>query len=119
MDKKQIAAEIYAHQQAIGILEQSLDDFDSLIENNQYSDHKNAEYSITGRFSYIASEQCEGSHNYGEEMFKQQYQIAGNSNTFEASVQFEYSRHDKTYYYIDETNYSYVQVSTETQGVAT
>lgn len=110
MNNKQIAAEIYAHQKAIEVLEQSLIDFDSLIENNQYTDHTNAEYSITGRFENIAHEQCEGAHNCGEEMFKQIYQIAGNSNTFEATVKFEYNRHDKTYYYIDGTTYSYVEL---------
>ena len=84
--------------------------FDSLIENNQYTDHKNAEYSITERFEGIAHEQCEGAYNCGEELFEQRYQIAGNPNTFEATVKFEYNRHDKTYYYIDGTDYSYVQL---------
>ena len=110
MNKEQIAEEIAAHHKAIAKLEQSLDDFDSLIENNQYTDQKDAEYSITNRFSCIAYEQCEGAGNCGLPMFKQRYQITGNPNTFEATVEFEYNRHDKTYYYIDGTRYSYVQI---------
>ena len=110
MDKKQIAASIAEHHKAIAALEQSLIDFDSLIENNQYADHGGAEDSITDRFDGIARTQCEGAGNCGLPMFKQRYQIAGNPNTFEATVKFEYNRHDKTYYYIDGTDYSYVEL---------
>lgn len=112
MDKAQIAAEIAEHQQAIAKLEQSLIDFDSLIENNQYEDHDAAESAITDRMSGIASEACEGSYNYGDDVYTQRYQIAGNPNVFEATVTFEYNRHDKTYYYIDGTDYSYAEVET-------
>lgn len=110
MNKEQIATEIATHHKAIAVLEQSLMDIDSMIENNQYTDQKNAEYSITEHFSGIAHEQCEGSGNCGEPLFKRRYQIAGNPNTFEATVEFEYNRHDKTYYYIDGTEYSYIQI---------
>ena len=119
MDKKQIAADIATHQKAIAVLEQSLDDFDSLLENNQYADHEYAQESITERFHSIAHEQCQGAYNCGDPIFKQQFQIDGNPNMFEASVEFEYNRHDKTYYYIDETNYGYVQLPTEAQKAAT
>lgn len=71
MNKEQIAADIATHQKAIAALEQSLDDFDSLIENNQYADHEYAQESITERFYSIAHEQCKGSYNCGEKMFKQ------------------------------------------------
>ena len=110
MDKAQIAAEIATHQKAIATLEQSLVDFDSLIENNQYDSHRAAEKFIEGRFSNIASNQCEGSYNCGDDQFQQRYQLTGNPNVFEATVKFEYNRHDKTYYYIDGTDYSYVEL---------
>ena len=110
MDKAQIAAEIATHKKAIALLEQSMTDFDSLIENNQYEDHGTAEASIEDRFRNIAGEQCEGSNNCGEEKFMQRYQIAGNPNMFEATVSFEYNRHDKTYYYVDGTTYSYAEI---------
>lgn len=110
MDKALIAAEIAAHQKKIAELEQSLIDFDSLIENNQYESHDDAEGSITKRFRGIAREACEGAYNYGDDFYTQRYQIAGNPNVFKATVTFEYNRHDKTYYYIDGMDYSYAEV---------
>ena len=110
MNKEQIAAEIASHYKTIAVLEQSLIDFDSLIENNQYDSHGIAERFIEERFSGIASEQCEGSYNCGNDQFQQRYQLTNNPNVFEATVKFEYNRHDKTYYYIDGTNYSYVEL---------
>lgn len=114
MNREQIAAEIYAHQKSIEVLEQSLMDIDSSMENNQYTDQKNAEYSITKRFEGIAQKQCEGAYNCGDEQFQQRYQITGNPNVFEATVKFEYNRHDKTYDYIEGTTYSYVELQPAT-----
>jgi hypothetical protein len=110
MTKSEMVSKIIILQNEIAVLEGQIEAFDSAIENNQYADHADAESRITDRYSDIAHEQCEGAGNCGEPQFKQKYQIAGNPNLFEATVDFEYNRHDKTYYYIDGTDYSYVEL---------
>jgi hypothetical protein len=113
MNKTQIAAEIKSLQNKINQLNQQLEDFDSALENNQYDAHNDAEGHIHERYLGIAGEACEGSYCYGESEYKQRYQIKGNPALFEATVSFEYNRHDKTYYYIDGQDYSFKEVVAE------
>ena len=108
MSKQQLQTEIKYHQDIISTLENEIEKFDSLLDNNQFYDHKEAEYAIRGRFSEIANEECEGSYNCGDDEYHQQYQIRGNDQIFTATVTFDYNRHDKTYYYVDGTSYSFV-----------
>jgi len=110
MDKALIRSEIAMHQKRIGELEASLLAFDDLLENNQYDDHDDAEAHIDERYQGIAREACEGSYCYGESEYKQRYQIKGSPTIYEATITFEYNRHDKTYYYIDGSDYSYAEV---------
>lgn len=107
MSKQQLQTEIKYHQDIISTLENEIEKFDSLLENNQFDEHKMAEYAIRKRFSAIANEECEGAYNLGDDEYSQQYQIRGNEQVFTATVTFEYGRHDKTYYYIDGTTYSF------------
>ena len=49
-----------------------------------------------------AREACEGAHNVGNDIYVVRFKVG--DNIYTVSVGFEYNRHDKTYYYID--NYS-------------
>ena len=48
-----------------------------------------------------ASADCEGSYNIGCEEYKTAVYIRGESKYYELTTPFEYNRHDKQYYYID------------------
>lgn len=111
MDKTAINAEIATLRTKIAELETSMSVFDDQLENNQYESHESAERVIFNRYENIAGEACEGSYCCGASEYKQQYQISGNPAVFEATVSFEYNRHDKTYYYIDDSDYSYKEVT--------
>lgn len=110
MTKDDMKAKIAIKQEEIAALEKCIEDFDSAIERNQYESHQIAEDFITERYSGIASEACEGSYCYGDEKYTQLYQIDGDTRIFEATVSFEYNRHDKQYYYVDGQDYSYKEL---------
>jgi len=51
-----------------------------------------------------AAEDCEGSHNIGADYYETLVYITEESKYYNIKTKFEYNRHDKQYYYID--NYS-------------
>lgn len=51
-----------------------------------------------------AAEDCEGSHNMGCDSYETLVYISSEAKYYEIKTKFEYNRHDKQYYYID--NYS-------------
>lgn len=51
-----------------------------------------------------AAEDCEGSHNIGADYYETLVYITSESKYYNIKTKFEYNRHDKQYYYID--NYS-------------
>ncbi len=103
--KEELKAKVKALQTEIAGLEKQIEEFDSAPEQNIFDSLEDAEGQITDRFSDIAHEQCEGAGNSGQPEFKQKFSVDG--KFYEATVSFEYNRHDKTYYYIDGTDYSY------------
>ena len=104
--KEELKAKVKALQVGIAELEKQIEEFDSAPEQNIFDSLEDAEGRITDRFSDIAHEQCEGAGNCGQPEFKQKFSVSG--KFYEAKVSFEYNRHDKTYYYIDGTDYSHV-----------
>lgn len=82
----------------------ALVDYDSSIENNTYLTLTEAEYQITDRYRDIAHSEC-GSYMMGAESYTQKFMVDG--ELYEAMICFEYNRHDKEWYYVDGTEYSY------------
>jgi hypothetical protein len=70
-----------------------------LPENNKYDDLESAKRCMYTVLEGRASEDCEGSYNCGEPEYKQQFMVG--PKTYEATMELEYNRHDKQYYYID------------------
>ena len=56
-------------------------------------------------FENQAYEDCEGAGNCGSPEYEQDFIVGGKEYT--AVCSFDYDRHDKTYYYIDRSEYSY------------
>lgn len=109
--KEWYKTKIAALQAEIGTITTKLEAIDSDIDNNVFASHNEAELRLTCRFEEVARQDCEGSHNCGAEEYAQRYRLTDNDTTFEAIVSFEYNRHDKTYYYIDGSSYSYEAVA--------
>lgn len=57
----------------------------------------------------VASEDCEGSHNFGDESYFSIVKVKEDNKFYKITVNFEYNRHDKTYYFIEEYSISSVE----------
>ncbi len=80
-----------------------LDDYIKSTENNEYVSLNVASVVIENRIRGWAEEACEGSHCMGQDEYIQDFTVEG--VPYRATMTFSYSRHDKTYYYIDEQNF--------------
>lgn len=104
IERNEFLAAITAAKVALHQATQALYDFDSQIENNVFKSLNEAEGALTHRFELIADDAC-GSYRYGSNAYAQEFIVDG--ERYEARIEFDYNRHDKRWYYIDETRYSY------------
>jgi hypothetical protein len=85
--------------------ERVLAEFDALPENNVFPDLKSAENKVEDMCDSRAHEDCEGAGNCGNDTYTQDYMVDGVK--YRCTATYEYNRHDKTYYYIEEREYSH------------
>lgn len=77
---------------------------------------------INDRHFSEAAEACEGSHCMGNDSYESVVYIKSEAKYYELQTKFEYNRHDKQYYYIDNwgdagtTNATEVQPTAEMKG---
>ena len=77
--------------------------FDALAENNVYDTVEIAEDNLHQILQDRAFEDCEGAGNCGLDEYRQEFLVDGKK--YIAILGVEYNRHDKTYYYIDGTDF--------------
>jgi len=90
------------------LAKQALLVFEASPERNTFDSLDEAESVISKRLENEAHEDCEGSYNYGSPTYEQEFIVQGKH--YLATMTFEYNRHDKTYYYIDSSEYSFVEL---------
>lgn len=88
--------------------QQILQDFDDQPENNEFDDFELACASIEEKLERKASNDCEGSYCYGSDHYKQEFIVKDVHYLGELSV--DYNRHDKTYYYVDGTEFTVTEI---------
>lgn len=88
--------------------QQVLQDFDDLPENNIFDDFEKGCWLVEAKLEGKASDACEGSHCYGLDHYEQEFIVNGVHYLGELSV--EYNRHDKTYYYVDGTEFTVTEI---------
>ena len=75
------------------------------LENNIYANLDTALSTIEKLLQTEAREDCEGSYNFGLEEYIRDFKVG--DIIYTATLKVQYNRHDKTYYYVDETEFSY------------
>lgn len=78
--------------------------FDGLPENNTFNDYTDAIYAIEDKLASMARADCEGSYCCGVDQYQQEFIV--NGKHYVGVLDVQYNRHDKTYYYVDETNFT-------------
>jgi len=85
-------------------LEQELIHLQALPENNKFSDMKVAERAIEAKLEVEAEMDCEGKYNCGNPQYTQEFYV--NDVLYIGILDVEYNRHDKTYYYVEESTFT-------------
>lgn len=67
-----------------------------------YDTLQDAEWDIEEHHRTEASEACEGSHCMGMDKYESLVYITSESKYYKITTEFEYNRHDKQYYYVDD-----------------
>lgn len=89
----------------LGSCVKALASAESDIQNHVYESLEKAEDSLYKALLSRANEDCEGSYCCGNDEYEQDFLVDGKEYT--ATMSFEYGRHDKTYYYIEDSYFSY------------
>jgi hypothetical protein len=76
---------------------------EALAENNAYDSLEEASGKIENILGGRAHGDCEGSYNCGAEEYRQEFIVGGIK--YVGILEVEYNRHDKTYYYVDSTDF--------------
>ena len=90
-------------QSALLVAKQQLDQFDSLAENNVFATMEEAEGEMEDILRRRAYDDCEGAYNCGDREYRQEFMVG--DKKYVAISEFQYNRHDKTYYYIEEEDF--------------
>lgn len=103
MTIEQLQANIKTAMEQVTAAEKALADFEALPENNRF-DSIEAAGALEKVLRKLAYEDCKGAYNCGDEFYEQQFMVG--DIVYTARLDVEYSRHDKTYYYIDGTKFT-------------
>lgn len=101
--RETLLANVKAADDVLQAAKAALEEFDQAPEQHVFDSIEAAwvlEDTLRGR----ASEDCEGSYNCGDEFYEQEFIVDGVHHI--ARLDVEYNRHDKTYYYIDSSEFT-------------
>lgn len=85
-----------------------LDRWDSLPDNHKYRTLAAAEGHLKDWLCDKAHADCERRGEAGQNQYTQEFSVAG--KRYRAVLVVEYNRHDKTYYYVDGTEFSVIEL---------
>lgn len=83
-------------------------DAEALPENNVYPTLEEASWKVEGLLQYQAGEDCEGAGNCGADEYRQLFMVG--DKTYVGIYNPMYNRHDKTYYYVDGSEFRVEEV---------
>jgi hypothetical protein len=116
MTKEELQAAVKTAQSNLADAEHALLAFERLPANNVFETLPKALSTVEDKLLSRAHQDCEGSHNCGADSYEQGFIVDGVEYLGTLSV--EYNRHDKTYYYIDGSKFTYAPVNAANGGSA-
>ena len=102
--KEELAAAVAAAKAALATAESALKAFDTSPENNVFATLEEAAGVLEERLDGWAFEDCQGAYNVGRDEYTQEFIVDGKH--YMATAKYEYNRHDKMYYYVEESEFS-------------
>ena len=99
----ELQSRINAAQDTLSAAMSDIDSFNKLAENNVFQSMEGADNWLENELANRAFDDCQGAHNCGEPEYRQALIVDGVE--YVAIYTPEYDRHDKTYYYIDDSDF--------------
>lgn len=103
--REELTAAITSAQANLTLAQITLAAFEALAENNVFESLDKAAHKVEAMLESRAHQDCEGSHNCGADSYTQEFMVDGVK--YIGTLTVEYNRHDKTYYYIDSSDFTY------------
>lgn len=101
--REELLARVAEAQQALAEAQKALYLFDTDPQNNVFESVERASIVLEDRLLNEANDDCEGSYNIGAEEYRQEFIVDG--KRYVAILEVEYNRYDKTYYYVDGSDF--------------
>lgn len=108
MTKTELEQAVKAAKNDLLNAENALTAFIALPENNVFASLDDAAGELEDRLMDIATNDCEGRGNHGQEVYEQEFIVDGVH--YLGKLKCEYNRHDKTFYYVEESEFTYEPV---------
>lgn len=106
--KENLEASVKEARAALQSAEKDLAEFIASAENNVFGSVEEASGVLEDRLRDQAFNDCEGAGNCGADKYTQEFIVDGKH--YLATLSVEYNRHDKTYYYIDESEFTVTEI---------
>ena len=107
-NKQELEMSVANAKAALATAEAALAAFHASPENNRFDDLDTALATIEDALREEAYEDCQGAYNCGNDTYTREFYVG--DTLYRGTAEFEYNRHDKTYYYIEECNFTYEEV---------
>lgn len=105
MNKTELEQAVKTARRNLEYAESALKHFISAPENNVFDNLEQAMSVLANRLNNQAEMDCAGSNNCGAKEYEQEFIVDGIH--YNGKLIVEYNRHDKTYYYVEESNFTY------------
>ncbi len=113
--KQELEDAVKSAKSALTDANKALEEFSSLAENNVFETLEKALSTVEEALGGQAFEDCEGAGNCGAESYSQKFMVDG--VRYVGTLSCAYNRHDKTYYYVEESEFSHCVDTSETTTV--
>lgn len=106
--KQELEASVANAKAALETAEAALQAFNDAPENNRFDDLQVALDTVEDDLRSQAYDDCQGAYNCGDDSYSKDFYVG--DTLYRGTAEFEYNRHDKTYYYIEECTFTYEEV---------
>lgn len=103
--REELQVAVVKAQAALNDANAALEGFNDLIDNHTYLTLDEAIFGVEDYLRDKAHEDCKGSYNCGLDEYVLDFKVE--DVVYTGTLACEYNRHDKTYYYVDETDFTY------------
>lgn len=105
MNKQELQAAVKSAAMILAAAEVALAAFEAQAENNVFETLPKALSAVEDKLLGQANQDCQGAHNCGADHYEQEFIVDG--VRYLGTLTVEYNRHDKTYYYIDGSDFTH------------